>query len=231
MNVRVHTLETMQPAQPRWSADRVRKSDKTRRRILEALEDLLQRQTLEEVSVNDVAAAAGIRRTAFYFYFPSKAVAVATVLDELYDETFAGASDFMSRSNDRATALNEAFVHLWSLWRQHRPLMIAVLDARAVDREAAEIWERWLDRFVAPVAEVIAADRKAGLAPAGPEPAVLTRLLLTMNERSLERMLRADLAEGEVAAELAGMQCIWTRSIYGAPARADHDRANTEPPT
>jgi AcrR family transcriptional regulator len=204
---------------PRWSANRERKSDQTRRRLLEALEELLGHQSLEEVSVNDVAAAAGMRRTGFYFYFSSKEVAVATLLDELYDETFAGASLFMTGSTDRATALRDALEHLWQLWKQHASLMIAVLDARASDREAAEIWQRWLDRFVAPVAEVIIADRASGAAPEGPEPEVLLALLLSMNERALERMLRTDPPQHEVDREFDALTTVWVRSIYG---RADH---------
>lgn len=199
----------------RWSADRIRKSDRTRRRLLEALEELLQRQKLNEISVDDVAAAAGVRRTSFYFYFPSKAVAVAAVLDELYDETFVGASLFMSRSTERTAAVREALVHLLALWQQHRSVMIAVLDARAANREAAEIWERWLERFVAPVVEVIDADRATGLAPSGPEPAVMVRLLLSMNVVSLDRMLRGQVAPEDAEREIDALTAVWVRSIYG----------------
>ncbi|WP_163805342.1 TetR/AcrR family transcriptional regulator [Mycolicibacterium anyangense] len=200
---------------PRWSSGRIRKSDLTRQRILEALEGLLATRSLDELSVNEVAAAAGVRRTGFYFYFPSKAVAVATLLDEVFDETFEGASQFMARSMDRPTALRVAIGHLWALWQQHRPLMLAVLDARSTDREAATIWERWLERHVAPVAGVVAADRAAGLAPEGPEPATLLRLLVSMNERTLERMLRADLTRAEAESELDALTSIWARAIYG----------------
>jgi TetR/AcrR family transcriptional regulator, ethionamide resistance regulator len=199
----------------RWSADRMRKSEQTRRRLLEALEKLLRTQSLHEVSVNDVAAAAGMRRTGFYFYFPSKEVAVATLLDELYNESFAGAALFMARTADRETALREAFAQLWELWKQHRSLVIAVLDARGNDRDAAEIWQRWLDRFISPVAQVITADRAAGLAPEGPDPDRLLTLLLSMNERSLERMLRARSSQSEVDRELDAIATVWVRTIYG----------------
>ncbi len=199
----------------RWSAARVRKSDLTRQRILESLEELLRTSSIDELSVNEIAAAAGVRRTGFYFYFPSKAVAVATLLDELYDETFTGASQFMTRSNDPTVALRAAFENLWALWQRHRPLMLAVLDARATDREAAEIWERWLERFVAPVAEVVSIDRSAGVAAPGPEPALLLRPLLSMNERSLERLLRTGGTAEQVAAELDALAVIWSRTLYG----------------
>lgn len=203
-----------QPA-VRWSADRVRKSEQTRRRLLEVLEDLLHEQPLDQVSVNDVAAAAGMRRTGFYFYFSSKEVAVATLLDELYDETFAGAADFLTHSRDRRKALRDAFDHMWKLWCQHRALMLAVLDARDKDREAAGIWESWLGRFVAPVAAFIEGDRASGLAPEGPPADMLLTLLLAMNVDCLQRMLRAETSADDADAQIDALTTVWIRSIYG----------------
>lgn len=176
---------------------------------------MLLTHSLEDLSINDIAAAAGVRRTGFYFYFPSKAVAVATLLDELYDETLAGAEQFTGRASDRTAALREAIGRLWELWQRHRPLMLAVLDARSRDREAAQIWERWLERYVTPAADVITADRAAGLAPPGPEPATMLRLLLVMNERGLERMLRNGVDAVEADRELNALASIWSRAIYG----------------
>lgn len=180
-----------------------------------ALEELLLDQSLDEVSVTDVAAAAGMRRTGFYFYFPSKEVAVATLLDELYDETFAGAADFLSHSRDRSAALRDAFDHMWELWNRHSALMLAVLDAREKDRQADQIWRGWLDRFVAPVASFIDVDRSKGVAPAGPEPEVLMGLLLAMNVDCLQRMLRTDPDVAEVDRQLGALTTVWIRSIYG----------------
>lgn len=208
---------------PRWSADRIRKSDKTRRRILESLEELLSASGIDDLSVNDIAAAAGVRRTGFYFYFPSKAVAVATLLDELYEETLFGAMQFTERMSDRTAALREAIGNLWLLWQQHRPLMLAVLDARSTDREAQLIWHRWLDRYVAPIASVISADRIAGIALPGPEPATMMRLLLAMNDSSLERMLRNMPDANEIGDELDALASIWSRAIYGADSLAIND--------
>ena len=41
-------------------------------RILDALQQLLEEQTIQNISVSDIAKEAGIGKGSIYYYFPSK---------------------------------------------------------------------------------------------------------------------------------------------------------------
>lgn len=192
------------------------KGEERRADLLQALEGLLAEHRLGDIGVDDIARAAGVRRTAFYFYFPNKAVAVAALLSDTFDEMIAGAEQFFGRTSNPATALREALESLWRLWRRHEPVMLAMLDSRDIDTEAREIWEAWLDRFVAKAAAVVDADRLEGRAPSGPEARLMVQLLVRMNAGVLEHLSRTQASAAEVERAIDGIVHIWARSVYGS---------------
>jgi len=121
----------------------------------------------------------------------------------------------LADARNKRDAIRDAFAQVWSIWLQHKSLMIAVGDARVSDSEAAAIWQRWFDRFVEAVADSIAADRANGLALSGPEPEHIARLLLEMNERSLQELLRDQRSTKEISERLDAMTAVCVRSICG----------------
>ena len=60
--------------------------DERRTALLTALEDLLESRPLAQIGVADISRAAGVTRSAFYFYFPSKAAAVAALLADFHEQ-------------------------------------------------------------------------------------------------------------------------------------------------
>ncbi|PRX95718.1 TetR/AcrR family transcriptional regulator [Allonocardiopsis opalescens] len=55
----------------------------TRDRILDAVAELTRRQGIDEISMTDVAATAGITRTALYNYFPDKAALLLAFTEQV----------------------------------------------------------------------------------------------------------------------------------------------------
>ena len=72
-------------------ADAESKGDQRRAALLESLDELLHGGNLESISIADISRRAGVTRSAFYFYFENKAVAVAALMEEMYAESFAAA--------------------------------------------------------------------------------------------------------------------------------------------
>ena len=62
------------------------RGDRRRQAILAAVEELLRRRSIADLSVEDVASAAGMSRPAFYFYFESKYAALWAALSGVWDE-------------------------------------------------------------------------------------------------------------------------------------------------
>ena len=68
----------MTPAAP--SGTTSPRGDRRREALLAALDDRLKTTALDDISVADLTESAGITRSAFYFYFDSKAAAVGVLL-------------------------------------------------------------------------------------------------------------------------------------------------------
>src|ERR1700733_460250 len=67
------------------------------RAIMQTAERLLEERSLSEISVDDLARGAGISRSAFYFYFPSKDAVVLTLVDRMVSEAAAARDEVSER--------------------------------------------------------------------------------------------------------------------------------------
>lgn len=195
------------------------KGDARRGAMLEALERLLRDRPLSAVGVSDITEAAGVVRSAFYFYFPSKEAAVAELLGEVADELLTVAAPFLDVAHGRdLEAVGRTMRRTVAAWAEHRHLVLATIDARGGNAEVRQLWDGWIDRFVGPVAASIAAERDAGNAPSGPDPVLLARLLLSMNERALERHARGEDDPSFTDEQLAdALTTTWLSAIFGGP--------------
>ncbi|MGB0190940.1 MAG: TetR family transcriptional regulator, partial [Nocardioides sp.] len=73
--------------------------DQRRAALLESLDTLL----LDEINIADISRRAGLTRSAFYFYFESKHLAVAALMEQVY----VGALAATKRLADPALAPEE----------------------------------------------------------------------------------------------------------------------------
>jgi AcrR family transcriptional regulator len=197
------------------AASRGPRGEQRRAALLRALEELLRTRPLAEFGIRDITEAAGVTRSGFYFYFPTKEAAVAELLRELFDEIMGGAAAFLEGDAWGDEAIELAITNLVASWRGHRRLMVALLDARDADPATRVLWDEWVDAFAAPIARAITDERAAGRAADGPDPLRIAHVLLGANERTLERMVRTgddDARDDEVVATLTWL---WTTTIYG----------------
>ncbi|GAA2862438.1 TetR/AcrR family transcriptional regulator [Pseudonocardia halophobica] len=183
--------------------------------ILGATEELLRERSLAEISVGDIASAAGVARSGFYFYFASKGAVVTALLADVFGEMAAGAIDLLAAAEDPREAVRQALRHTWESWRDHQGLVLAMLDARGTDPAVRELWDAWIDRFVAPVAVLVEGHRQAGMAPAGVAAADLVAVLLAANERTFERLSRSGASPTLIDDALEALVAVWTAALYG----------------
>lgn len=189
------------------------RGEQRRAALLSALEEQLRARPLAEVSVGSIAEAAGLGRSAFYFYFPTKEAAVAELLSELFDEMLGGAGDFLGHVGEPRDAVRSGLARVLAAWEEHRLLMRAMLDARDRDPAVRELWDRWLERFVEPLA-VIVAEQRGGAATPGPDVRELVRALIAMNERLMERYVRGPADDTDATMLCDTLAHVWLASIY-----------------
>ena len=191
------------------------KGDQRRSALLASLDQHLQESSFESINIADISRRAGVTRSAFYFYFESKATAVAALMEELYDEISAAARGLTSLEGTPESRVATMVDGLFEATRRHEHLFAAMLEARATSQAVREMWDADLRSFVEPLAEMVRSERAAGRAPEGPDPVVLATLLLELNDRALERLVRGTLTADQQA---AAVTAIWLRTIYGTVA-------------
>lgn len=188
------------------------RGDQRRSALLRSLDQHLLDASLESVNIADIARAAGVTRSAFYFYFENKQSAVAALVEDMYDEAVA-ATALLGGSETPAQNIEATIRALFGAWERHQHIYRAMLDARATSAPVREMWESDRASFVPLVAEVIEGERAAGRAPAGPDASDLATVLLELNDRALERLARGDGLSREALTDT--VVHVWLSSIYG----------------
>jgi uncharacterized protein with NAD-binding domain and iron-sulfur cluster len=70
--------------------------------------------------------------------------------------------------------------------------------------------------FVGPLAARVDADRRAGVAPPGPDSRSLITVLLELNDRAVEQLEHGDPLDAE--SRLEALVTVWLRTLYGNAA-------------
>jgi AcrR family transcriptional regulator len=201
---------------PRLDRRRRPAGDQRRAALLRALDELLVDTPLDEINVADISRRAGVTRSAFYFYFESKAAAVGALLDDLYADA-AGATELLvAAEGDPEPRIGKVVESLFDAVDRKPHAYRAMLAARATSTTVREVWDSGRAVFAGQVAGMVEEERRAGHAPAGADPAALAAVLLELNDRALEAYA---LGAGPPRRQrIEALTSIWLRSIYGGPA-------------
>lgn len=188
------------------------RGDQRRAALLRALDELLRDGTLDSINIAEITARAGVTRSAFYFYFENKGAAVAAVMAEMYDKAFAASTSLYDQTATPRARIEGNIRGLVAAWQEHEHLYRAMLNARQTNAGVRELWDADRASFVAPVADMITAERAAGRAPAGPDAAALATVLLELNDHALEKLALGDVLPVEDRIE--ALVTVWLRTIY-----------------
>src|SRR5688500_10056112 len=138
--------------------------------LLAATESLLAQGTpYADLRVEQIATRAGISRTAFYFYFRDRRDLLMRLTEGVAEDLYTEADVWWSGDGDGAIELRAALGQMIALYRDHGPLLRAVVEASAYDQPVAEFWRALMERFVHASRERIERGQREGLV--GPMPA------------------------------------------------------------
>jgi AcrR family transcriptional regulator len=184
--------------------------------ILETATRLLDERPLHEISVDDLARGAGISRPTFYFYFSSKDAVLMTLIERVIlqaDSALAGVSDqpVQARQAFWRSGINIFFAGFGA----HRGVTRAGYAARATIPAAAEMWSRFMQKWIDNTAAIIEAERARGEAPVTLPARDLATALNLMNERVLVATFSDERPSVGEEATLDTLVHIWITSIYG----------------
>ena len=191
---------------------------------MQTAERLLAQRSLAEISVDDLAQGAGLSRSAFYFYFPSKDAVVLTLIDRMVEQAAGVRDDALAKlAGDPATAWREGIEGFFATFGAHRPVIRAVTDLSTTNAEARALWSQIMDGWVEFVTDRIEAERARGAAGGELAARDLATALVQMNERVLHAIFVEDEPAVRESHVIDTLTHIWMSAIYGE-ARADSRR-------
>ena len=188
--------------------------DQRRAALLRALDELLRERELDTITIAEIAARAGVTRSAFYFYFENRAACVAMLGSERYEKALATSERLFASDQPPQQRIQAMVSGLFAAWEGRQYLYRATLEASRTSATLRAIWNAYRESFVAPVAAMIEHERSAGRAPAGPDSPTLASLLLDLSDAALERLTPDDPHTTRLRTD--ALAAIWFRTIYAA---------------
>lgn len=190
--------------------------DERERAILQTAEQLLCERGIGEISVDDLARGAGISRSAFYFYFPSKDAVVLSLIDRMVEQAAAAREVASTRlASDPAADCRASIEIFYEIFGAHRALVRAASDLNATNPEARALWSQIMEGWVVEVTERIVEERGRGNAMDGVPARDLATALVQMNERVLRALfIEEDPAVSEEHA-IEVLSHVWLSAIFG----------------
>lgn len=193
------------------------RGDDRRNALLGAFDQLLREQSLEEINVAEISKRAGVTRSAFYFYFESKAMAVMALMQDLYDAAAEVNEVLVKAEGEPDERIQSAITMLFDSVDSSPHTYRALLEARAASPTVRQMWDAGRADFASVIAGMIATERAADRASEGPAAEALASVLLDLNDHALEGH---SLGSGPPRDEhIQALTFIWLRSIYGAETR------------
>lgn len=137
--------------------------------ILDTAWRLLSEKPMASITVDELAAGAGISRSSFYFYFSSQSAVIRALAERTRDELTEAVLVPLGTALKPRDAVRTVVENVLARWRTHGPLLRAMDDLAERDAELAEFWRSISTQVVDRVAEAIEAERRGGRAPYGPD--------------------------------------------------------------
>jgi AcrR family transcriptional regulator len=183
---------------------------------MNAVEAILEVRCYEEVRIEDVMAATGLTRTAFYRYFPDLESVLLAWLEVVGAEITEAANRWLSLDVDPDEGILAATTGLAEVWDRHRGLLKGFFDAATTGSRIQLAWHEMVESFLDPVKQRFDALSRQGRSSMA-HPAETARALVWMNERYLFEAFTRDLGVSvEVAAST--LADIWRRVVFGEPS-------------
>src|SRR3954451_7585950 len=128
--------------------------------VLRATEELLAGgSSYADLNVERIATAAGISRTAFYFYFRDKRDLLMRLAGDVTELLYAQADIWFSGDGSNPEReIREALTRIAGLYREHGVLIRAIVEVSTYETDIATFWRGLLGRFVDATARRIEAD-------------------------------------------------------------------------
>jgi AcrR family transcriptional regulator len=195
---------------------KIDRSEQTRTAILNAALDFLWSRPFREMTVNELMAATGVSRSAFYHYFNGLHDVMESLLKMLHEEIFNVDEPWLMGIGDPVDLIRQTLSGLVDVCYERGPFVRAIIDAGATDTRLEKAWVDFMISFDDAGTARIKADQKQGLIPALDARPVMFALN-RMNAYAIHQAF-GQRPRKQKKPVLETMERIWISTLYGREA-------------
>ena len=185
------------------------------REILDAAESLLSERPFREMSVDDLMARTGMRRSSFYHYFGGMDELAIALMRRVQGEMMAAAAPWLDAAADvdPVAAAERAILSSAEIFARHGPVLSAIHEASFASERVQDVWRHGvLEEWIGAIATQMRLQRQRGLTRVE-APEETARALLLMNTSVfVERLGKQPPDSPAAVAEILAR--IWIGAIY-----------------
>jgi TetR/AcrR family transcriptional regulator, ethionamide resistance regulator len=176
--------------------------------------ELAEEVAFKDLTVDRIARAAGLSRTAFYFYFRSKHDLLRAAMAQVSDEAFREADRWWHGEGDPRALIQAAIEGVVDVYQRHVNLMRVGQEVAMYDPEMAALWHELMARFIDATTDHLRAEQAAGrLRPL--DPGAAAESLVWMMERC--NYVYLGLGRRDRAQVVETLTAIWYHALYRDP--------------
>ena len=179
--------------------------------VREALLRLLSEGTpFKKLTVDELARAAGLSRTAFYFYFPGKEQALMSAAADVTEEFRQRADTWWHGEGPPEERVRAALAGILDVYVRHAALLRAAVEVTSYSKEFEDFYQSLLDGFVRATAEHLRREQKAGRLRKL-DCDVVAESLMWMAERCNHVLIKQGRSPEEIVDALTS---VWVHALY-----------------
>jgi TetR/AcrR family transcriptional regulator, ethionamide resistance regulator len=193
--------------------------DQARAQVMRTALELAEQSPFRDLTVDEIARAAGFSRSSFYLHFRDKHELLLTAVEEIASELAAMADRAWHAEGPPADRVRRAVAGVVRVYAENANLIRLAIEVSTYDEEVRHQWREIVQRLIATTARHIRSEQRAGLVPRALEPEGTAESLVWMAERYCYVYLgRAERTPEEVVAALTS---VWAATLYPGviPAR------------
>jgi AcrR family transcriptional regulator len=157
--------------------------EETRAEIVRAAIGLAGDAPFKDLSVDEIARAAGVSRPAFYTYFADKAELLLGAVEEVSKALYEQADTWWHGEGEPAELVRGAVGGIAEIYARNASLLRVAVEVSTYDDEVREFWLALTAQFIDATASHIRADQERGLIRGDIDPEGTAESLVWMTER------------------------------------------------
>jgi TetR/AcrR family transcriptional regulator, ethionamide resistance regulator len=199
-----------------------RRREQARERVVRAALELSEGGSFGELTVDQIARAAGISRSAFYIHFHDKQELLGVAVEAVSEDLYRMAEGWWHGEGPPGERVRRAIEGVVSVYAEHATLLRIASEASSYDEDVRAQWMGIAERFIEAAAKHIGSEQGAGLIPESLDARSTAEALYWM----AERYCYVYLGRGERTPEqvVEGLAPVWTATLYPGVIPADQLR-------